>query len=283
MTGPAPPRKADFDSIYNQPDALAYFTTLGPFGYQIPQHGADVFRQLLDAHGPWSADPPTVLDVCCSYGVGGTLLTTDLRLEDLYAHYRDAQAQGCSGIQLADSDRQLLTSHRLPHAPRVLGLDIAECAVEYALGIGALDAGAVEDLEAFEPSERLAEELRAVDLVTTTGGVGYVGERTFGRIADHVRADAWVAAFCLRTYDYGPIADTLADRGMVTERAAPTFVQRRFIDDTEREWAVSEVAARGLDPTDKEDTGYYHAELYVSRPADQVAQLPLTQLLPELG
>lgn len=283
MTGAAPLRKADFDGIYNQDDARAYFTTLAPFGYEIPQHGADLFHQLLGAREPAYGRRPTVLDVCCSYGVGGALLTTDLRLEDLYAHYRDAQAQGLSGERLAEFDRQLFARHRLPHPLRVVGLDVADRAVAYALDIGAMDAGAVEDLETSDPSDRLAEELRAVDLVTTTGGVGYVGEKTFGRIADHVGADAWVAAFCLRAYGYGPIADALADRGLRTERAAPTFVQRRFIDATEREWAVSEVRARGLDTAGKEDAGCYHAELYVSRPADQVAARPLEQLLPGLA
>jgi len=77
--------KADFDDIYNQPDARAYYTTLAGLDYEIPQHGADVFAEVVQ--GCFGDRTPTLLDVCCSYGTFGVLLTTDLSLGDLYEHY----------------------------------------------------------------------------------------------------------------------------------------------------------------------------------------------------
>ena len=120
-----------------------------------------------------------------------------------------------------------------------------------------------------------------VDLITTTGGVGYVTERTFDRLLDVAPESVWVAAFCLRTYDYRPIIETLSTHGLQTERLPQTFPQRRFTDPDEEQWAVAEVRKRRLDPAGKEAEGDYHAEFYLSRPASEVEQQPLAQLLPQ--
>jgi hypothetical protein len=120
-----------------------------------------------------------------------------------------------------------------------------------------------------------------VDLITTTGGVGYVSERTFDRLLGLAPERVWVAAFCLRTYDYGPIIETLSTHGLQTERLPRTFTQRRFTGPEEKQWAVAEVGKRGVDPAGKEADGYYHAEFYLSRPASEVERRPLAQLLPE--
>lgn len=282
MTGSAAPGKAEFDGIYNQPDARAYFTTLETLDYSIPQYGADVFSQLLDVRRHTLDGQATVLDVCCSYGIGGMLLTTDLRLKDLYAHYREATELALTRDELLPTDRKLLSEHRKPEPPRVIGLDVAEPAVDYAVEIGALDDGAVANLEESAPSPQLAEMLADVDLITSTGGTSYVTEQTIGQLVEHASATPWVAAFCIRTCDYEPISTNLDDRGLRTERALRTFPQRRFIDAAEQDWAISQVVARGYDPGTKEAEGSYHAEFYLSRPAEQVAEQPLDALLPEL-
>lgn len=273
-------QKSDFGSIYDQPDPRAYYSTLAAYDYRIPQHGANAFNQLL-RHRPAAADadPPTVLDVCCSYGIVTTLLNTDLTMSDITDHYTSARTTAMSGGELVAADRDLLRTHRRPDPARTIGLDIAKNAVEYAIDIGALDAGAVENLETNDPSPRLAELLSGVDLITTTGGVGYVTERSFERLLRHAPPTVSVAAFCLRTYDFSRIQQTLDAHGLITERAEGTFRQRRFTDAKEREWARARVQENGFDPTGHEDEDYYHAQLFVARPIDQVAQTPLNEIV----
>lgn len=278
MTSDGPLHKADFSAIYDQPDPRAYFLTLEPFDYVIPQHGAELFARLLQVRGTAQARRSRILDVCCSYGVVATLMKTNLDLAAIYAHYRVAAEQALTSEQLVDVDRCLLQEHS---GPNIIGLDVAPSAVGYALATGALDAGVVENLEVDAPSAELGALMSEVDLITTTGGVGYVTERTFDRLLDVAPESVWVAAFCLRTYDYGPIIETLRTHGLHTERLPQTFPQRRFTDPDEEEWAVAEVRKRRLDPAGKEADGYYHAEFYLSRPAGEVAQQPLEQLLPE--
>lgn len=272
--------KADFDDVYNRPDARGYYDTLGALGYEIPQHGGDVFAQVIRRCFP--EDTPTVMDVCCSYGASGVLLKTDLRLTDVYEHYEQAIAAGWSEEDMLRVDTELLEEHLLPDAPTVLGLDIAENAVRYAVASRALDGGFAEDLESAPPSPQLAEQMREVDLITTTGGVGYVTERTFNGLIDASENTPMVAAFCLRAYDYRPIADSLAERGLVTERAGRYFRQRRFADADEQRWAMKQVEANDFDPEELEADGHYYAQFFLSRPAQQVAERPLEELLPEL-
>jgi hypothetical protein len=272
--------KADFHEIYNDVDARAYYTTLRSLDYEIPQHGADVVTSLIDAR-PWGDEQrPTVLDVCSSYGVGGVLIKTDLSLDEVYVHYQKAVDESLTTDQLVRADVELLARHRRPDAPRVIGLDVAENALRYAVATGALDDAFVENLEETEPSADLVRRMRDVDLITTTGGVGYVTANTFGRLVDAAEQPPWVAAFCLRTYDYRPIADTLAGHGLVTEKAERSFPQRRFADEAEQRWAVAEVAARDLDPATMESDGRYYADFYLSRPERDVARRPLAELIP---
>ena len=276
--------KADFGDIYNRPDAREYFEVLGAHEYVIPQHGAAAFWRLLQRRAEVTdAQDPTVLDVCCSYGIGGALFKTDLELDQLYAHYASPLLEDAPSEHVMDLDRKLLEQHLLADAPTVIGIDIADQAVQYGVNVGFLDDGVAENLETSDPSPRLADLLSEVDLITTTGGIGYVGHRTFDRLMAHCPRDPWVAAFCLTAYDFDPIASVLAERGYQTEQSGRSFPQRRFVDESEKEWIVNEVAGRGLDPAVAESDDFLMANFFLARPTNQVEECPLADLIPELA
>jgi hypothetical protein len=108
----------------------------------------------------------------------------------------------------------------------------------------------------------------AVGTVICTGGVGYVGHRTFARLLQILDlSDLWFVVFVLRVFDYSPIAGLLAESGLATERWPGTYRQRRFSNAAEQAAVVSELQERGLDPAGKEADGWYHAECWVSRPS----------------
>ncbi|TJZ49493.1 hypothetical protein FCH28_24630 [Streptomyces piniterrae] len=275
--------KADFEAIYNCPDPRRYFTTLQPLDYQIPHHGQAVFRAVAEVLRRRRPDrtPLNVVDLCCSYGVNAALLNCRLDLNDLYRRYAGHSLTVPPTHELAREDSTFFATRRLPEAARVIGLDAAENAVDYAQRIGLLERGFAENLEFDEPSPALRQALAGTDLITVTGGVGYITERTFGRLFDCMAEPPWVAAFVLRTVSYQPVSALLARAGLVTEKLTTrTFRQRRFADGDERRAAFAALAARGLSTAGKESDGFYHAELYLSRPAADVAALPLTELLP---
>lgn len=269
MTGDDQLHKADFSSMYTRPDPRAYFATLMPLDYQIPEHGTRYVDSVLAAL-PAPEGPTTILDVCCSYGINAALLRSDLTLTQLGEHYRDPRVADVPGEVMIARDHDFFDRHDRGRRLRLLGLDASRPAVDYALRAGLLDEGWCDDLEHDEPSPALASGLSDVDVVVCTGGVGYVGAPTFERILsamtlhEHTR----VVSFVLRSVDYAPIAATLERFGLVTEAVPGQEVrQRRFADEREHESTVRAVRDRGLDPTGLEEDGWHYASCFVSRPA----------------
>ncbi|MDQ6797150.1 MAG: hypothetical protein M3011_03830, partial [Actinomycetota bacterium] len=209
----------------------------------------------------------------------------DLSMADLVSHYRDPDVADLSAEELTTVDRAFYADHLLNDPPTVAGLDVSDRAIGYAQKVGLLQHGAAENLEESSPSPDLAQVVADADLITVTGGVGYITARTFARLFDAADDSApWLAAFTLRRFSYHDIADVLAERGLVTERlVGRTFPQRRFSCDEEREFTLRHLDESGLDVRGKEGNGSFHTEFYLSRPAAEVAERPLTELLPELA
>ncbi|HEY8525306.1 MAG TPA: hypothetical protein VIL48_10095 [Acidimicrobiales bacterium] len=273
--------KADFDGIYDQPDPRPYFHGLGAHDYSVPHYGQHVFRRVLNA---LDVDSPTVLDVCCSYGVNAALLKHDIGLADLYDHYRSDEVADLTSEELAAVDRERFAACR-EGAPTVIGLDAASNAIAYGVEVGLLDQGVVENLEENPPSPELATAVGSVDLVTVTGGIGYVTERTFDRLFECTDPERrpWLAALCLRTVPFEPIADRLATHGLVTEQLdGVTYPQRRFASEDERAYALGELDALGIDPTGRESEGSYHVNVFLARPVDEAAERPIEDILGDL-
>ncbi|MEU1147640.1 hypothetical protein ACFYO9_18060 [Streptomyces sp. NPDC005863] len=261
--------KTRFDDIYDRPDPRAYFRTLAPYAYEIPQHAQAVFRRTRDLRARQAADegPVTVLDVCCSYGINAALLNHDLTLADLYAHYTSEEAAALTPHELVERDKEFYASRRRPDATPVIGLDMAANATRYALDAGLLDEAYAENLERHPPSEGLRRAVARTGLITVTGGIGYISERTFDALLGCARRPLWVSAFVLRTVPYQRIADTLAAHGLTTVTdTSRTYAQRLFTSPEERRDAVRQVILAGEDPTEYEAEGRYHTRLHESRP-----------------
>ncbi len=272
--------KARFDHVYNQPDPRPYFQTLEQFDYEIPAHGQAMFRLLLDTiRQERGGGDVTVLDLCCSYGVNSALLNHELTLDDLYERYRSPELRGLSSQELAAADAAYFAERRCPSPAQAVGIDTADQAVRYAVRAGLLTGGSSENLEIADPSDALAGHLEGADLITVTGGIGYISQKTFARVIDRTKRAPWVASFALRWVSYEPIAAVLKTYGLKTEKMeSRTFPQRRFADDEERDYVLAELVRMGIDPTAKEAEGRYHADFYLSRPVLQARSTSLEEL-----
>lgn len=284
MAGSPGWERTGFDHVYDQPDPRGYFQALGPFGYQTPHHAQEVFRNLIAALTPGnSARRVTVLDICCSYGINAALLNHELTMTDLQARYTGPDTTTLSVEELVNADRVFYAAHRRASGElvRVVGLDPARNAIEYASAVGLVDAGFAQNLENTPATAGLLTAVRDVRLITVTGGASFLSPRTFQPLLDNAEHPVWVAAFVLRTGSYQPIADVLAGYGLVTEISTRTFPQRRFTTPAEQRYAIDAVVATGHDPSGKETDGAFHTILHLSRPQTDIAAFPLTALLPD--
>jgi hypothetical protein len=163
-----------------------------------------------------------------------------------------------------------------------VGLDVSEAAIDYAKSVGLIESGIAANLETGEASDEQMAALQDVDIIVSTGCVGYVTDKTFHRLlAMRAKGNApWVVSFVLRMFPYDAIEAELAQLGLVTEKlGGVTFVQRRFHSESELEATLKAVKARGLDPHGKETDGLFHAELFVSRPEVEVRDNPLSEIV----
>ena len=164
----------------------------------------------------------------------------------------------------------------------MIGLDVAENAVAFAEEAGLLDKGIAVDLESKPLPETAVKELATVDLVTSTGCVGYVTEKSFDRLLPAVTMGQrpWFANFVLRMFPFDAIEETLNEAGFVTEKLkGQTFVQREFASAEEQEQVLEQLREQGIDPTGKETEGHLLAEFFLSRPKEAAAQIPINRLM----
>jgi SAM-dependent methyltransferase len=259
--------KASFDDIYDRPDPSEYYRRMSELDYRIPELAQPHFERLIERYRMASGAEPTVLDIGCSYGVNAAMLRFDTTVTHLAEHYRG----GDTAARIARDRARLDARDRQPGV-RFIGMDASAPALTYASAAGLLHEVVHADLESDEPTEAQRRVLGSADLVTSTGCVGYITERTLLRVVRaHGRRLPWMVHFVLRMFDYESIAARLAGLGYRTERAPGTFRQRRFASPDEQEQVLNTLSAKGVDPSGVEEDGWLHAQLYVSLPESAAA------------
>ena len=273
--------KADMDHIYNQADPRAYFRELNKLGYAIPDAAKPIFQKLISHLRRRRKDTVNVLDLGCSYGVNAALLKHDLSMPELYEHWGQERLTDATPEEVVKYDQNYFANLDEPEDIQVIGLDQAENAIGFAEEVGLLDEGLAVNLETKPLPGPTEEELAGVDLVTSTGCVGYVTEKSFDRLLPAITRGRppWLANFVLRMFSFDAIEETLNDRGYVTEKLEDhIFVQRRFASAEEQERVLEQLREQGIDPTGKEAEGHLLAEFYLSRPLNERAEAPIEQL-----
>ena len=274
--------KANMDYIYNQSDPRAYFHELKKLSYAIPDAAKPIFQKLIIHLQRRQERAVHVLDLGCSYGVNAAMLKYDLSMHELYDHWSDRSLAQAASEDVVAHDRRFIDNLDEQEDILVTGLDQAESAIAFAEESGLLDEGLAVNLEASPLSTAATEILADVDLVTSTGCVGYMTEKSFERLLPAVTQgrSPWIGNFVLRMFPFDAIEETLAKWGYVTERLiGQTFVQRNFASASEQEQVLEQLRDGGIDPIGREAEGQLLAEFYLSRPIADAAVVPIERLL----
>ena len=272
--------KANFDDIYVKEDPRAYFSVLGALDYMIPDLAAPIVRQIISAYARRYGRKPRVLDVGCSYGINAAVHRFPVTFATLRRRYARHEMAALEPAEVARLDRNYYASWPDRGCATFVGLDVSEQAIRYAKDVGLIEEGIVADLEHEPLTAEAAEILSDVDIVLSTGTVGYVSDNTFRAIIDAVAGPLWVVSFVLRMFPYDDFAALFAERGLATEHLdSALFSQRRFVDLAEFESCLGRLASRGLDSAGLESRGLLQADLFVSRPAVDVRHARLEDVV----
>ncbi len=272
--------KANFDEIYSMEDPRDYFSVLGALDYMIPDVAQPIVRQLLEARARTHAGKALVLDVGSSYGINAAVHRFPVTFTVLRRRYTRHEVAALSSKELSRLDRNYYASWPDVGLARFVGLDISAPAINYAKSVGLIEHGIAANLETSALRGDDRKILEGVDVILSTGSVGYVTDKTFRAVLDAMPRRPWIISFVLRMFPYDSLIDTFAEHGLVTERlTSAVFVQRRFHDLAEFESSLDQLAARGLDTHGFESDGLLRAELYVSRPKSDVETAPLESIV----
>jgi carnitine O-acetyltransferase len=273
--------KVVLDNIYNEPDPRAYFSTLRELDYKIPQLAKPKFQSVLQAYRQVKGTIDTkIIDLGCSYGVNAALLKCDMEMGDLYGLYDEDTRDEMDRSSLIARDRKIFCEASRDDHLEIVGVDIAPQAAAYAEEVAIMDDTVVADLEHGALSTKHREALSDADLVISTGCIGYITERTIGKVLDANEASPpWMAHFVLRMFPFEPIQQALSERGYVTARGQGTYRQRRFASDDEREQVLDRLVDMGIDSSGYEADGWYYADFFLSRPVDDTDLLSSRELI----
>ena len=270
--------KISMEHVYDQADPRRYFEELNDVRYLLPDEAQPVFRAILANLQTKRNKPLCVLDIGCSYGINATLLKYESSMAHLSEFWRRKNPKKTPIVQ----GKQFLEQQMKRHPIEVIGLDKAGQAVSFAQRLGLLDYGIIADLEKETlPSDAL-DTLGDVDLVISTGCVGYVSEVTFSKLAQALigHRKPWFANFVLRSFAFDEIEDSLGQFGYITEKLHDTvFPQRFFASENEKTQMLRKLKERNLDTQLEDDTDQLFAEFYLSRPKEIAAQIPVSSLM----
>jgi SAM-dependent methyltransferase len=268
-------KKHDFSASYDQPTPVAYYRSLRDLDYRLPELARPIIGRYLDAiRQARMRDVLRVIDLCCGYGVNAALWNHRIDMEALYRRYADWPDAGDPVGEVIEDDRRLFAAcRRQPRETEVIGIDVAANALDYAKEVGLLTHGLRINLELDDPNRDERSLLGQADLVTVTGGLSYIGHKSFEHLLACFPRERrpWIIWFPLRHIDVDPVVAALDRFGFRTDMLT-TLRQRRFKDVDERQAVLRQLRQRGLDPDDAEP-GYSHAVCRVSRPGTVDAPL----------
>jgi hypothetical protein len=262
--------KRSFTSFYAEPTPHGYLLEMSRLGYQIAEQARQycvVAAGILEDENPgW---PTRMLDVGCSYGIGSAFIKYGCTFEELASFFSSRAPEDYATCTAAT--RMWLNVVPPQIEMGVVGLDVAENAVKFAVDSGLLDCGIVKNLEVEELSEDEIAWFSGCNLLICTGAIGYVGEQSFDRILPHLGSSRTETSgpaavmTVLRMFDIGEVESSFNRVGMEVRKVPGVrLAQRGFADDEEMQGVLSVLAEKGIDPDGWESHGVYYADLYVA-------------------
>jgi len=262
----------DFSRVYNLDDPRSYFRALRPLGYAAPT----VMASFIDAYSltiraACDTSRLRILDFACGYGPIGALLDHHLTLAELYERF--------DGDDPANSDADFFEQRRKHRDDvHVIGLDIADRAVHYALNTGLIHDGYSDDLAAGPPSAELAGQLRGIDIVIESGSITSVLPTCFARIIDAAARPPWFIQSPRGDTDPAERFRMFAEHDYVVETATTVPLRYRRLMADEADDVIAATRAIGHDPADHFDGDWFLVPIQIARPRAEAIELPIEKL-----
>jgi hypothetical protein len=278
-TGIRPDGKASFDEIYDGPTPAAYFSVLRPLQYLLPGHAQPmVLRCMAALQRRRGLERVTVLDLCAGYGINAALIKCNMTMQDLYARFATHDARAAGAERIPADAAWFQRRRRAAFHVRVVAQDVSQNALSYSEAVGLVDATVATNLEECDPTPEQVKILRDADLVLVTGGLSYIGARTFSRVLRAARRRPWALYYPLRHTDVSEIDETLEDLGYGVETSHRPIAQRRYRSAEEQQAIRKRTMAQAAPGEPAPSPTHLEASIKLARPLDEMFRPPFDEI-----
>lgn len=261
--------KTVFDDIYNAPDPRRYYHAMHALDYCIPAEAKPYFNNLINAYRHTNPQKKNlkVMDLGASYGINAALLQWNLRLQDLYQHYVNNTPKDSVNVDWSAQDRKYFAQLDRNPTLEVIGFDIAENALRYALNTGIMPQAIHANFEEKEATASQKALIREIDCIISSGCIGYVTETSLGKILDICGPQKpWMSHCILRMFQLEPYETLLRDRGYHVKREEKLLPQRRFASPEEQQQVIARLEEGEINTKGYESEGWLYARVLVATP-----------------
>lgn len=259
--------KKDFSDVYTKKFPAPYLEQMRDVEYRIPDQTKPLYEHITERMINYSRKPINILDLGSSYGINSALLGHELVMSELDEFFiKQHPHPSLSEVHDFFSD---LPSNN-PNL-RFYLVDTSSPALEFAENAGLCEKSFCVNLENEPLSKEFKQTLHNIDLIISTGCIGYIGWKSFERIFENISPNDAFPLFAfslLRMFDVSEIALAFKRNNfvLVKTKVGP-LKQRRFYDGAEMKKTLDLLKYRDLDTRGLEDTGYYYADFYMAGPA----------------
>jgi SAM-dependent methyltransferase len=278
-------KKLNFNDIYNLRNPEPYYKYINQYEYYLPERAKPYFLKLINAYRHYeSVHSLKILDVGCSYGVNAAILKFNKTIPELHQHYSNPLHLQQAEIERRHLDYAWFQESICDQELQFTGLDIAEEAVNYAVESQLIEAGISTNLEKFPLLKKNHNDLQDINILISTGCIGYITEITLDKILSAVGnlSKFWGAVFILKMFDLSEINKTLAKYNLVLVDTGVTVKQRRFSSVDEKQSMINFIEKQGLSAKAEEESDNLLAKLFLILPFSVTSKPSIKNLLDEL-
>ena len=278
-------KKLDLNHVYNFKDPTPYYQSITQYQYDLPERAKPYFQKVINAYrNDESVHSLKILDIGCSYGINAALLKFDKSLADLCQHYTDQLRLQQAEIARIHSDYHWFHEANFDKELQFIGLDSAKNAINYAVESQLIQSGIYTNLET---SPLLKEDYRImqdVNLLISTGCIGYITEVTFDKILSAVEdiSKLWGAVFVLKMFDLSELQKTLDQYNLVLVETGVTVKQRSFSSVDEKESMINFIEKQGLSAEKEKKSDNLFAQLFLILPPPVTNKPSIKKLINDL-
>ncbi len=275
-------KKLDLNDVYNLRDPESYYQSMAQYEYDLPEGAKPYFQKVINAYRQYkSVNSLKILDIGCSYGINGAILKFYKSMRELYQYYTNPLRLQLPELSRRHQDYNWFYEFSFDEGLQFIGLDTAEKAVNYAVESQLIQSGISTNLEKLPLLKEDYTNLQDINLLITTGCIGYITEITLDKILSAVRnsSQLWGAVFILKMFNISGFKKTLAKYNLVLVETGVTVKQRRFSSVEEKKAMINFIEQQGLSAEEEKNSDNLFAQLFLILPVAVTSQWSITKLL----